>query len=73
MVALDDLGFPYVCAIYPQGATKDTVEEMVVFSLDAVHSVICCAGSALVLAEPLARMVQVDLLYAMCQAVVRRE
>mgnify|MGYP001807307435 CR=1 FL=1 len=42
-----------------QGATKETVEEMVVFSLDTVHAVICVAGGALVLAEPLARLVQV--------------
>ncbi|PNW80894.1 hypothetical protein CHLRE_07g334100v5 [Chlamydomonas reinhardtii] len=54
-----------------QGATKETVEEMVVFSLDTVHAVICVAGGALVLAEPLARLVQVDLLYSMCQAVVQ--
>ncbi|KAG2488975.1 hypothetical protein HYH03_012417 [Edaphochlamys debaryana] len=54
-----------------QGATKETVEEMVVFSLDTIHAVICVAGGALVLAEPLARLVQVDLLYAMCQAVVQ--
>ncbi|EFJ51864.1 hypothetical protein VOLCADRAFT_87471 [Volvox carteri f. nagariensis] len=54
-----------------QGATKETVEEMVVFSLDTIHSIICVAGSALVLAEPLARLVQVELLHAMCQAVVQ--
>ncbi|GLC38754.1 hypothetical protein PLESTM_000772100 [Pleodorina starrii] len=54
-----------------QGATKESVEEMVVFSLDTVHAIICVAGSALVLAEPLARLVQVDLLHAMCQAVVQ--
>ncbi|GIL44250.1 hypothetical protein Vafri_1768 [Volvox africanus] len=54
-----------------QGATKETVEEMVVFSLDTIHAIICVAGSALVLAEPLARLVQVDLLHAMCQAVVQ--
>ncbi|KXZ43436.1 hypothetical protein GPECTOR_90g522 [Gonium pectorale] len=54
-----------------QGATKETVEEMVVFSLDTIHTVVCTAGSALVLAESLARLVQVDLLCAMCQAVVQ--
>ncbi|GFR51100.1 hypothetical protein Agub_g13429 [Astrephomene gubernaculifera] len=54
-----------------QGATKETVEEMVVFSLNTIHQVLCEAGGALGLAEPLARLVQVDLLYAMCQAVVQ--
>lgn len=41
-----------------QGATKETAEESIIFGLDMAHAVLNCSGSSLVLAEPLARLVQ---------------
>jgi hypothetical protein len=48
------------------------VEDTLVFSLSMIHIVITMSGHALAQSDDnLAKMIQVDLLHAMCQAVVR--
>lgn len=53
-----------------QGSPKETVEETIVFSLSMLHMVLSVAGPALAYDDALARLVQVELLAGMCQAVV---
>ena len=58
------------CRCGLQGSPKETVEETIVFSLSMLHMVLSVAGPALAYDDALARLVQVELLAGMCQAVV---
>ncbi|MEW5304445.1 MAG: hypothetical protein WDW36_007055 [Sanguina aurantia] len=57
-------------ALQTSSATKEQAEDTVIFALDMIHMVLGTVGGAVLLCEPLTRLIQVELTYEMCRVVV---